>query len=55
MPYNLVLDVGLSAVEKSKDKEIKLKENFGEKIIKLGFRRRTKFIMTKGRRKSNTT
>lgn len=42
-------------MEKSKDKEIKLKENFGEKIIKLGFRRRTKFIMTKGRRKSDKT
>lgn len=38
---------------KSKEKEIKLKENFRDEIVKLGFRRWTKFIKKKGRRKRN--
>ena len=38
---------------KSKEKEIKLKENFRDEKVKLGFRRWTKFIKTKGRRKRN--
>lgn len=38
---------------KSKEEEIKLKENFRDEIVKLGFRRWTKFIKKKGRRKRN--
>lgn len=40
-----------SAVEKSQEKGIKLKANFRDKLIKLGFGGLIKFIKTKGRRK----